>query len=649
MAESKKEITDADSEPLHILKLYRDAKLAEEKEREIWLKCFAYVNNWVDGELGQWSTEARAKLKSQNRPIISFNEIRKFVNRICGAQRQSKADEKVYPRDDKSDYLIAEIMTDLLKYVSDVNNLDIERAKIFRDMIICGRGYSKCEWGDELDPLGEVTVRRINPFRVYVIGDHERYDLTDRDGVIEEVPMSKDAMIARWPEFEDEIGDLSTEGETSDSFKFEGTGTEDYGLAGGVSRDFIYDKEAQKIIVLRCQKYKWIDAQFIVNEATGERTAVPDGLKKKDVEAAVELAIATTGVPHKLINKRIKTVQISYSAGRIMLSNERSEYQHFDITGYFAYTDNGRITGIVQDLLDPQDEKNKRHAQIIHILGTAAKNSFFGKKGAVDDVEAVERRLGMTGQYIEVNGIPRDAVTPITSDLTAVPAIVNMDLAATAEMKEISGLGDASLGQVPQGVKSGRGIQALQGPGETIISEAFDNFFVSRKIEGKKIIEIMQKNYTTERRVRILGDYNPNYIPPEMEQAVASGLVSVEQGQKIITINKQIGEKVWNDITVGRFDLVIDHVASNPTARRAEHLDIMNMMALGAPMLWEDIFETSDIRGKQKYIAHIKEARMQMLIAASQAGGAAKPNQSATPSKAIETDLLGNTSGAQFG
>jgi len=281
----------------------------------------------------------------------------------------------------------------------------------------------------------------------------------------------------------------------------------------------------------------------------------------------------------------------------------------------------------------------------MHILGTASKNNHFVKKGAIDDLDSAETRIGSVGKLIEVNGNPKDVMTPIISDLSAVPAIINQDLQSTQEMKEISGLGDASLGQVPEGVKSGRGIQALQGPSETIVSELFDNFFFSRKLASQKIIYLMQRYYTQERRFRILGDYSPRFVPPELQLQVAAGLIELQEGQKLIMVNKQMGEQKLNDITVGKYDVVIDQISQNPTTRRAQYFDLINMKGMGAPVSWRRIINASDVRDKQGIIADIPQEEMRMAL---QAQANAEPQRQASQSKAVETDLQGNVAGAQF-
>ena len=111
----------AEQRALNILDKYRRVKLNEEKERQVWLRCYQYVNNWVDNELGQWKKETKQRMGDN--PTLSIPLVRKFVNRIAGAQVSAKIDEKAYPRDDYGDAIIAEILTDLKSYVYYLNNI----------------------------------------------------------------------------------------------------------------------------------------------------------------------------------------------------------------------------------------------------------------------------------------------------------------------------------------------------------------------------------------------------------------------------------------------------------------------------------------------------------------------------------------------
>lgn len=624
---------------LTILRKYHNAKLKEQSRREVREKCFAYVNNWVDGQLGQWTKDVRSKLG--DKPALSFNEVRKFVNRICGALTNIKMDEKLYPQDDQSDWILAEINTDLIKFVKQNNEAEDHIARALRDGVIGDSGYIKVEFSDEFDPLGDIVVKRVNPSRVYILGDAERLDLLDADGIIEELPMTYDELVAFAPDKEDEIRGVKDVADNDTPVASD----LDY-LKDGLEPRDVYDKEENKYIVLRCQKYEYKDVFLFKNNQTGELVEAPEDETER--QTAAELA-ATNGIPLTIVRKRVKRVKIVYVCGHVVLKEYWSPYKHnrFDIARFCPYLDNGQPTGVVQDLLDPQDEKNKRRSQLVHILNTTAKNSYFYKEGAIANPEEARKRIGQTGELIPVQGNLDEVIRPIESNLSAVPALVNLELQSTQDMKEISGLHDAALGQVPQGVKSGRGIQQLQLPAEAIVGEIVRNYIAWRKRIASMILALIQQYYTDERRVRILGDYYSNYIPEnaQIKQLVDMGLIRYEDGAKIITINKQTLDGKLNDVSVGKYDVVIDVVAYNPTTQRAKYLDLLNMKALGAPVRWSTILKNSDVKGKQELLRDALEAESMM----SQMGTLPQimPGGAQTPNVPIETDLMGNMMGAR--
>jgi len=643
-----------------IRKAWRKIRTEESEEREVGNRCYAYVNNWVDGKLGQWTSTRRSTMGS--RPMLSLNEIRKFANRICGAQRGAKVEEKVLPRDDESDPLIADILTDLVKYNYDRNKAEkIVIPKSFRDMVIW-RGYAKVEWSDEKDPLGDIVIKAIDPRRVYIWGKGESYDLSDRKGIIETLLMDKEEVKAKWPKHKREIEDLI--GNRDEDLNVQRSAGDDYSDFATVE-DF-YDEDNDKCIILRTQKYEYIDVKFL---------KLPNGeleeIKAKDIPKELPT-----------ITKKAKKVHIYYTLGDIELESKQSENKHnrFDIVGFFAYTDGGRITSPTQDLLDPQDEKNKRRSQIIHILNSSPRNNYFAAAGAFTDIKDAENRMGGINQIILVNGTDiRDKVVPIESNLSAVPAIIGQEQQATQDMKEISGLGDASLGQVPEGVKSGRGIQALQQPTETIIAEIFDNYLTSRQLVAELVLSLIQQYYTNYKRVRILGDYTNKFLSsgdkqlydqiksqvqmamPMAEEgeiiAKTNEIIAFQPGTKLLAINIQVMDKRLNDVSVGQYDVVFDHVSQSATTRRAQYYDLLNLVSLGIPVPPKRIIEASDLRNKQELINDIDEAQkaQAMANAFSQMMGmqqdANKQAQKATPNKkkpAPEGDMMFNQAGNQL-
>lgn len=594
---------------IKIMDAYCRVKRKEQSERELWDKCFQYVNNRVDGQLGQWSTLLRNELKPSGKPTISFNEIKKFVNRICGAQSQTKVEEKAFPRDDTADPLTAEAITDCLKYVYYINNYEMKVRRMFRNGVICSVGYMKVEWSDELDPMGEISIKVLNSKNVYVAG-LEGYDLRDSEGVFEVIPMTKDEMYSQFPDAKSEIDGLVRN--TIDSKDIPVASDLDYSFGKSIPLGDVYDSDEKKFNVLRCQKYEYKTVSFIQNLQNGDLTEAD--LSPKEVRAALELIQQQTGIQHKIIKKRLRKIKVMTCVGDVLLEDRWSTYKHNrpDIIQFVCYLDDNKETGVVQDLLDPQDEKNKRHSQIIHILGTSARNSYWARKGALDDVEDARKRLSRTGEIIEANGDLNQVMKPIESNLTAVPAIIQMDVAATSEMKEISGLHDAAMGQVPTGVKSGRGIQELQQPTEVIIGEIYDNLIITRRSIAETVVSLIQQYYTDERRIRILGEYHPAIMDERMEKMKSLGIANVENGAMTLMLNKQIGDTKYNDVTVGRYDIAIETVSYNPTERRAKYFEMLNMKGMGAPIKWSTIIRNSDAPGKQEMLRDVLEAEAYM-------------------------------------
>lgn len=636
-------INDLEEQPaLTLSSMFHDRRLKEEKVRKVWDKCYGYVNNWMDDELGQWEASIR-KAIGPDKPALSFNEIRRLVNRVAGAIVGSKLDEKCYPRDDDSDWMIAEILTDLAKQVRDENNSEQLFGQCFRDAYIASRGFLRVEWSNEDDPFGSIIHRHIDPRRMFIIGSGSRLDLLDRQGLLEVIPMTADDIKNRWPEKFKDFDALKQQVELADSTA---TGN-DYKLPVEL-QDTVFNKDDAKYNVLRYQYFKWVDVTFI---RSGKDMTEVD-LSKKELDATVGMA-QMQGVPAEVIKLKKRKVRVCTAVGDVVLEEKWSEYKHnrFDTVACIAYIDGGVITGVVQDLLEPQDEKNKRRSQIIDILAAAASGSYFVKDGAFADIAVAAKQLGKVKQLIPIQGAGDigSNISPVLQNLTAIPAIIDMELKSEQDMKDISGLQDASLGQVPEGVKSGRGIQSLQGPTETIIAELFDHWIFFRKQVAQLTISLIQQFYTEERRVRVLGEYQKDYIPQQEEiaQQIQLGLMTFEDGMKTIAINQKVLDEKLNDVTVGRYDVVIDMQAWHPSMRQAQFFQLLNMKAQGFPIKASTILKVYDGKGKTDALRDALEAEAMIAQTGMLPQMAPGGGENATP--ALPEDLGRNLMGAQMG
>lgn len=116
---------------------------------------YTYGNQWnemVRDEQGQWVRE-ETQLRRDGYAVLKNNMIRKLVNTVKGLYINQDTEPVCVARD-RDEQLQSDCLTELLKYVSDINELRTVNADIFEEYIISGfAGVRKTfGWnGDRLD------------------------------------------------------------------------------------------------------------------------------------------------------------------------------------------------------------------------------------------------------------------------------------------------------------------------------------------------------------------------------------------------------------------------------------------------------------------------------------------------------------------
>lgn len=663
---------------------FNDAVSCEETEREIWKECLEYCNNWVDGKLGQWKEDVRRNLGDQKK-ALSFNIIRKFVNRMCGHQRQMKVSEKLFPIDDKTDHITAEILTECGDVVYRDNEFEMHAARVYRNGVITSRGYVKVEYSNEFsteeEPEAKIVVRSIDPFSVYFIGRGERLDLLDTRGIIEKLYLDKEQIIALNPEKKREIEHICTSAETGKNYgSVINAGGTDYSQLPTSSEEGtkpasqyeVYDKKLKKYVVLRQQFVEYIRPQpkpvaqpapmvppMSMNgqmppQEMGIEKAMPQAPMGQEIPlsntSVAEGGMVVQNIPEKEnadVPKR--KIRIKTVFGDVLLQDMYSVYKHnrFDIIPFFCYTDGGRTTSPVQDLIDPQDEKNKRRSAINHYLARSPMGVKLVQKGTFTDIQDANKRASEGHAFIEVNQL--NGIENLTNDFSALQILSQLEKEASAEMNEISGISEAATGMVPSGVKSGRGIQALQIPTEIVLSEVWENFLFFRKIVRKMVTMLVQQFWNEPKIIRVVGDYSEKYITEEQQQLIQQGVIQIQNGSKTIQINNP--ENALTDITAGKYDFAIETINQSPTFMEQKFGSMLEARQMGIPISNEAIVKSSSWAGKGDIIRDLEKTQQQMMqqqLVAGQAqlvAGVEKKKKEAEIDEEKEVSVYGKKKG----
>jgi uncharacterized protein YeeX (DUF496 family) len=224
--------------------------------------------------------------------------------------------------------------------------------------------------------------------------------------------------------------------------------------------------------------------------------------------------------------------------------------------------------------------------------------------------------------YLEVNPVtdnaggvlPMPQRMPPPADLSA---IVNAMMAASEDLKSVTGQYDASLGQ-KSNETSGRAIIARQREGDTGSYHYVDNMASAVRQAGKVLVDWIPKVYDTRRVLRILGeDGKPTYAGVDPEQATSTRQVKL--GNVI--------ETIYN-LNLGKYDVSIT-VGPGFATKRQEQLTVMSEMTKANPALWQVIGDllarAMDLPGSDKMADRLKLTLLPAIQQAEQAEGQGMP------------------------
>lgn len=503
----------------------------------------------------QLSQEEIAALRRRNQPPIVINRIKRKVDAMIGIEQRGRSDPRALPRT-PNDEQAADIATKALVFVDDLTRFDSKRSQAFENLLVEGYGGVEIvvDWrGGKLDPV----INRLRWEEIFFDPYSREKDFSDAafKGVMRW--MALDKAIALYGDEHRELLESVLDGDH----------------AGATYED----RPAQS------SAFRW-----------GDKT-----------------------------QKRVRVAQIYYLhggqwhyaifTGKGLIYNELSPYLDEDgnptcamelMSGYVDREN--RRYGVVRDMIDPQDEVNKRRSKALHLLNS---RQTFGAKGAVS-VEKLKAELAKPDGHVEIDvdaalgardaGIPAFQVLP-TADMA------QGNLAMLAEAKnEIDMVGpNASLHGQIQGQQSGRAILAQQNAGLAELAPIYDSLRDWTLRVYRQMWMRIKQFWTEERWVRITDDM---------------------QAPQFIGVNRVVGidpvtmqPMVENSLAEIDVDILIDEAPDVITLRQEEFQQLAELRQGGIPVPDEMLIEASSVRNKRRLLELMREQREQQMQMQGQA------------------------------
>lgn len=533
----------------------------------------------------QWSAADKEKLKAENRPCLTFNEIFPIVNLVSGFQRQNRSDVIAYNTKGGT-RKIAEIITKLIKNIMYQSEGHYESSRQFDDGVTGGEGYLALDIDYTKDLInGDLRIRRKKSDEVLPDPNHTDYDMSDGKYLFLLDWIDKDELRELFPAKAGELENANVS--TKDIFKV--TRSYDYTPMEGTLSATSVNKEETRWLVKKCWWRSFDRVVFLLK---------PDGSFEDITKvSAAEVKKMMDDTPDS--QKLARVVQkLHYTAvvGNVELENiddPLGGVTMYPIAPFYAYWRDQHKFGIVRNLRDPQQEKNKRYSQLLHILNTTAHSGWLLEEKSVKDIKDYKTfgsTPGITLTYKHGFAKPEQLTPKAPSQGHLIASQMGGD-----ELKTISGVNTSLLGygESKSQVESGVAMARRQQQGIVILQSVMDNWNRSQIYLGKLLLEYIQKSgaYTEEEVISIVKD---------------------DGTTEDVTINEPVPEgnevrEVLNDLSIGKYGIMIGQGPLNITTRIANLMYLVEAAKSGVPIPADVLIDATDLPNKEKIKERIQQ------------------------------------------
>ena len=609
----------------------------------------------------QWDNKTLEDLRKKRLPALTFNIIKKVVEFLVGTQESNRKDITAKPVKNGTNS-IASIFTKLIKDTITKNNGEHLLSEWFRQGCIKGRCFIHAYRDFTEDPwTGDLKIEVVDALDCAIDPLSKRYDLSDSKYLIIFKYQNRDEVLAEYPQHKKRLVNLRTNDEIGGRYN------EELLLDGGgdLDADALNSEESRytnrtqyrfrvQWSYIKNTERRWhlIDKQEVTDTILESKEAIdiwkeaalrfPD--KFKVVERADKVLYLIKTIDD-IVLERIREPFKNEDAGQDFYRNVTNKYP---VIPFGAFFDNGRWQGVVDDLIDPQSEKNKLRSSVLHIISTTANSGWMWQDNSID--EDTKRTLrtngGATGLDIEYTDTAPTRIPPAVFP----DGIFLLAEHSNKDLNDISGVNAANLG-VTTSQESGKLNELRQIQGITTNTGVYDNFDYSMKLLGELIIEVITsiELYSNEEVALVVEEFDifePNvmaeahqileqqYIQqngrpfPSLQELLIRAEANDPVSQQAITqqyqemmqqreeVAKQIAKQIvmseLHNLYKGRYGIAVAQSNFSPTVKNANMNMLLQLSAMMPNVIPpEYIIKQTDLPDKEVILNSIQQRQRQ--------------------------------------
>lgn len=558
------------------------------RRREVWDKVDTFFRSaldhpsWVEWrreaaldyaykENEQYTPAELAELRRRGQPPTTENQIKVTVDRLVGGFIRQRTQIKFRGRNDPQDADVANVLSDIVRYVHQSQGLEFEERDQFEDGVTGGFGclYVDVTHDDVLQP--ELTVQRVDPFELFPDPWSKRYD------------WNHDARFICWAKWTELDEALTLYPRARKHLMALAGGTESYD-PGGTSEgdalqnrtyvDFDADGRVRRV---RLVEAWWVEYEsepaWVLGEGHARRIFFDAGLSPADRR----LVVAQGGrqiqrvrrVPHRTV----------FTADQLLLTEVERDPHGFALFPFIPLFDRRRENGCpyssIRTARTLQDAINKRGSKALHLM-TATQTIV--EENAVRDLAHLATEIAKPDGIVEVKKLDK---IKLERHVDVGSAQFQMHTDAKHAFRQVTGVNPEALGERSE-VRSGVGIARKQAMTETVVAPSYDNVRRTRRIYAQVLLGFVRSYYTPGKVLLITDD-----LGGETTRVLDQG--------------------VLYQIKTGHYDVVVDEVPDFTTVQQEQVAmigELLTRLPLGDPRL-PLLIEMSDLRHKEDLLKRI--------------------------------------------
>jgi hypothetical protein len=510
----------------------------------------------------QWTAAEITSLQERGMAPLVVNRTMPVIQQEMSMFMAKRPQFKYFPVDDVADPSTAQTFNDCAQHVWHISNGDSEYQQTMQDYFVMGAGYIIAYIDPHADDgRGEVMVKSVPPWDVYPDPNSRNIDLSDAQYIIVSRMIDREALTFMYPDHAEKIRQAPSEsGQVID--RPEGMPNTD--ISSAIAAVNFHGTIKQQSKVRFVERYEKIKVRrFKIFDATTGRTfktsEIPEGNRALlDNEFSTVRATPIWEV----------AIQVVCSIGdSIMIDKYILKLDTYPVIPFYLHhRRNPYPIGDVAVIMGMQQETNKRRSIMLHNASLSGNMRMIAPKGSIQNKEEFERRGTTPGfliEYLEVGGPPPREIQP--SQLS--PAWVQLEAEAKNDIEYSLSVFSHMMGSGQDAPETYRSLLALEERGQQKIQYKAKHARHGLRLLGLVVMQLVQMTYTPQKMLRVVGETN------EAAKRV------IANGQEIDPFTGEV--KTFNDLSVGKYDLIVADGTSMPTNRMAMSNMMMDMFQVG--------------------------------------------------------------------